>query len=119
MLSILDVAECWNSIIHLGTVYSPYVDDSYLTAFITCMIYISRGYHFFGAHFVHMHIIKRHTSHVGLYSRVPITIRLLVTIRFLGTFSAYEVLRCSYLRLHNLGNHNELIHSCFCLLVKT
>jgi hypothetical protein len=59
------------------------------------------------------HIMKRHTPHVGLYSRVPITFRLL------GTFSAYEVLRCSYLRLHNLVNHNELIHSCFCLLVKT
>jgi hypothetical protein len=59
----------------------------------------------FGAHFVHMHIMKRHISPVGLYSRVPITFRLL------GTFSAYEVLRCSYLRLHNLGNYNELIHS--------
>ena len=67
----------------------------------TCIYYMQS----FGAHFVHMHVIKRHTSYTGLYSCVPITSRLL------GTFIAYEVLRCSYLRLHNLGNHNELIHS--------
>ncbi len=40
------------ALFHLGSVYSPYVDDSYLTAFstylsafITCMIYISYGAH--------------------------------------------------------------------------
>ena len=73
MLSILDVAECWNSIIPHRYGLHPYVDDSYLIAFIT---YLSA---FMLPHrgvpiLVHMYIMKSHASHVGLYISLYISL---------------------------------------------